>query len=444
MQSPQSSGLASHGIGLTIHPLRGLVLEEVHARPFEVLSAPLRVSHLALMTGLDAGVVEQERRHLATLCAGFGIAPPRPDVSHFSADLGAFRLRWERHQEFSTYTFYRPGAHEIPFEEPAVEVVPREWLAELPGELLVAVHLVLQRRDDEDCKLPRLEQLLGTGVLAGSEVASGDAAVWSDFRAHGDGFSRLLVQDRGLAPRRAGRLVQRLLEIETYRLMALLAFPLARQANAELARLESALERLTERLTESAGLEDEQALLTELSVLASQVEQLNARTSFRLSAARAYDALLSRRLENLRETRMGDLQTLAKFMERRLTPAMRTCESVSARQEALARRVARAANLLRTRVDVALEAQNRDLLASMNRRTDMQLRLQQTVEGLSVVVLSYYAVGLLSYLAKGAKAAGLPVPVEVGVGLAVPLTVAAVWLGLRALHRRLRSREPAH
>lgn len=420
-----------------VHPLRELVLAEVHARPFEILNAPLRVSHLALLGGTDAAAAAVERAHLAALCRTFNLAGPGPDSSHFSADFGDFRLRWERHQEFSTYTFYRRGSARAAFDEPAVAVVPPEWLWELPGELLAAVHLVLQPLDAAPAGLADIERVFGTDALAGSTVADGAAAVWSDFRPHDDGYCRFLVEDRSLAPRRAGRLVQRLLEIETYRLMALLAFPLAREAGPQLARMEAWLERLTERLTESVSIEDEQALLAELSELASQVERLNARTSFRLSAARAYHDLVSRRIENLREQRLGDLQTLGKFMERRLTPAMRTCESVSVRQDGLARRVARAANLLRTRVDVALEAQNRDLLASMNRRADMQLRLQQTVEGLSVVVLSYYTVGLLGYLAKAAKAAGLPVAVDLGVGLAVPAVVGGMWLSLRALRRRL-------
>src|SRR3546814_18423991 len=59
-----------------------------------------------------------------------------------------------------------------------------------------------------------------------------------------------------------------------------------------------------------------------------------------------------------------------------------------------------ASNLLRTRVDIELEAQNRDVLMSMNRRARLQLRLQETVEGLSVVAISYYVVGLVGYAAK--------------------------------------------
>lgn len=424
-------------IAASEHPLRETVLQEVHARPYETLHGPLRISHFALVTGPDGALAEQEHRHLKALCASRGVAPPAVEASYFSQDMGGYRLRWERHQEFTTYTVFRPGSAARPFADPALALLPGDWLAGVPGQLLAATHLVLER-PARPRSVPALEQLFGADSLAGSEVARGAARSFTDFQLHADGCSRILVEDQTLAPRQAGRLVQRLLEIETYRLMALLAFPLARSLIPQMAQIEQELEQLTDRIVEAQTLENEQALLQSLSGLAAQAERLNARSSFRLSAARAYDQLIEQRVASLREQRVHDLQTIGKFLERRLDPAMRTCASVARRQDALARRVSRTANLLRTRVDVALEAQNRDLLASMNRRTRMQLRLQETVEGLSVVVLSYYAVGLLSYLLKGAKAAGLPaVPVELGTGLAVPLVVGSVWLGMRMIRRRL-------
>jgi uncharacterized membrane-anchored protein len=79
---------------------------------------------------------------------------------------------------------------------------------------------------------------------------------------------------------------------------------------------------------------------------------------------------------------------------RRFAPAMRTVNSAERQLEAMADRSIRAGNLLRTRVDVDRSAQNQRLLASMDSRAGMQLRLQRTVEGLSVVAISYYAVSL--------------------------------------------------
>lgn len=424
-------------IGGQEHPLRATVLAEVHARPYEMLQGPLRVSHLALVTGPDGTLTQTEHDHLEELCRLHGVQPPAPGVSHFSQDLGPLRLRWERHQEFSTYTFFCPGAESEPFKEPAITLLPAEWLARLPGQLLAATHLVLEQQGAEPRTLQTLEECFIADSLAGSEVARGAARAFTDFRLHHDGFTRMLVEDRSLAPRRAGRLVQRLLEIETYRLMALLAFPLARQIGPEMARLEQALESLTSRMIESRRLDDDQMLLQSLSELAARVEQLMAQSSFRLSAAQAYDQLIEQRIERLREQRIHDLQTMGNFLERRLAPAMRTCASVAQRLEALARRVSRTANLLRTRVDVALEAQNRDLLSAMNQRTQLQLRLQETVEGLSVVVLSYYVIGLLAYVAKGTNAAGfLTLPVDLGLGLAVPVVVGSIWVAMRILRRR--------
>ena len=421
--------------GLRDHPLRATVSNEVHARPFETIQAPVRASHLALLSGADAAAAERE--HVAQLCRQCGAAPPPPGADYHSAQLGALRLRWERHTEFSTYTFFCHGVANNPLTEPALDQVPVAWLQGLPGELLVGVHLAVESAQTPVRPVAQVLALFGADHMAGSYVGDGSAVVWTDFRLQADGFGRILVQDVRLGERQAGRLIQRLLELETYRLMALLAFPLAREVGPELARLDQALHQLTDRMIGSSGLEDQQVLLDELSVLASRVEQINARTSYRLGAARAYYDLVQRRIDSLKEQKIQDLQPIGKFMERRLAPAMSTCESVGERQELLAQRVMRAGNLLRTRVDVALEAQNRDLLESMNGRAKMQLRLQQTVEGLSVVVLSYYAMGLLGYALKAGQAAGLPLRADITLGLAVPLVVGGIWLAMRWLHHRI-------
>ncbi len=418
------------------HPHREQIVTELHARPFESIASPVRASHIAM----HGGDPHLERLHVAALCQQHGSAGPADDSDYLSQDLGPYRLRWERHTEFSTYTFFAVGApcdRSQPFADPALQAVPQDWLEALPGHLVAAAHLTLCDASETNGGPPDISAIFGHDHVAGSLVADGLASVYTDFRQQADGHTQVLIDDHGLAPRRAGRLIQRLLEIETYRLMALLALPLARDATRHLTQLDRDLESITQQMTESTGLEDEQRLLDRISALSANLERTVAANSFRLSAARAYHALVNRRIDTLREERLPELQTIAEFLQRRFNPAMRTCESVDDRQEVLSRRVSRAANLLRTRVDVALEAQNRDLLASMNRRTDLQLRLQQTVEGLSVVVLSYYGSGLLAYLYKGAHAAGAPINVDLAMGLSIPLVVLTVWLGIRFMRRRL-------
>ena len=219
--------------------------------------------------------------------------------------------------------------------------------------------------------------------------------------------------------------------------------PIAREIGPRLTRIDKALGELTDQMHRLSSLEDERSLLKRLIVLSSEIEGLTAGVSYRFSAARAYYALVGERIADLRETRAEGFQTVREFMERRLAPGMRTCESVVARQQALTDRANRAANLLRTRVDIELEGQNRDLLASMNRRAHLQLRLQQTVEGLSVAAITYYLVSLAGYAFKAVDAAGIPVDVDIGRALSIPVIAALVWMGVRRLRRSLDAAEKA-
>lgn len=428
--------------GLRDHPLRAALNAEVHSRPFASLQSPQRISHLALLSG--EGAAERERRHVAELCESRGVAGPPPGTNHFYCELGAFRLKWERHTEFSTYTFFVAGPFgDGPFAGRALDPVPRQWITGLPGDLLVGVHLELLAVSAPEPDAAALQATFGHDSINGSLVTGGAAAVWMDFRVQDDGFARILLRDISLKPRQAGRLVQRLLEIETYRMMALLAFPAAKRHSAGLASIGERLTAITGQLTGIEDMDAERRLLDALMALASEIEDVAAATNYRFSAARAYYALVLRRVEELREQRVEGLQTLSEFVDRRLAPAMRTCEAVAERLETLSRRVARASQLLRARVDIQLEAQNRDLLESMNRRVRLQLRLQQTVEGLSVAAITYYLASLVGYLAKGAKAFGIALDPEVATAAAIPLLALAVWFGLRRLHRVVKREDAA-
>ena len=431
----QSQDQARRGRLPAEHPLRRSLHDEVHARPFEPMTAPLRLSHLAVLTGEDkAG---QERVHLAALCRRFGVEAPAPDATQVFVDLGGFRLRWERHTEFSTYGFIVEGGFEEAFSDPIINRVPADWLEALPGQVIVALHVAVEGRDAPRRSVSEVDALFGSEALAGSRMSSDAAAGWTDFRICEDGFSRIFVQDYAMGPRRTGRLIRRLLELETYRMMALLAFTPAREAGPALSRIGGRLTDITAAMADSPDNSQDRKLLDELSGLAAELERIGARLAYRLGAMRAYNALVDQRLEEIRENRLEGLQTIAEFLSRRYVPAIRTCESVQLRLDQLTLRVTRASEMLRTRVDVHLEAQNRDLLASMDRRAKLQLRLQETVEGLSVAAISYYVIGLIGYLAKGMKVAGAPVPPDLVTGAAIPLVVLLVWFGMRRMRRRL-------
>jgi uncharacterized membrane-anchored protein len=425
------------------HPLRESLINELHARPYEALQPPVRASHLAVVTGESVETAREQHAHFVRLCARYDVAPPAESAKHFVQSLGPFRVRWERHTEFSTYTFLRGGPFSEPFVDPVINLVPRDWLQAIPGKVLVATHLALEDRDAQERDTETLSRLFNHHSLIGCRIAGGNAMVWTDLRFDENGFTRFLLRDINLHDRQAGRSVQRLLEIHTYSTMALLALPLAQEAIPRIGRSEVALSKITQALGVVRNLSDERALLAEITALAVDVERLQATTSYRFSACRAYYELVLTRVTELREQRVDGYQRLSVFLDRRLGPAMRTCESVRKRQEALGAHVVRASNLLRTRVDVALESQNQDLLQSMNRRAQLQLRLQATVEGLSVAAISYYVVGLIGDAAKALESFGLSPDPDLVMGVAIPFVVGIVWRGVRHVRRiAIRDNQP--
>jgi len=409
------------------HPLRGELNDEVHARPSDSLRAPLRISYLALLTQPTAR--EDEWLHLGGLLQHFGAQPLGPPANHYSGDLGPFSLRFERHSEFTRYTFTVPGDFEDPFALPALAAVPPEWVAKLKGELIVASHGAILPAGPHPPPEMLGARYFDGNVLVGSRVGDDAAVLLTDFRVRADGFSRFLILDQMLTPRQAGRLVQRILEIDTYRRRALLARPIARELAPLLAKYEQELSQVTTVL-ESADTDDEATLLDRLTRLEAHIESREAENHFRFSAANAYYGLVQRRIAELREVRIKGLQTFSDFTERRLAPAMNTCRAVSSRQESLSAHVARANELLATRVDITRERQNQALLESMNRRAKAQFKLQQTVEGLSIAAITYYVVGLIGYVAKGFKALGWHVDYEIVQAISIPVVIVVTAFGI--------------
>ncbi|WP_295644553.1 DUF3422 family protein [uncultured Methylibium sp.] len=418
------------------HPLRTSLHNEVHARPYERMQAPLTISHLAFVCGLEQQAAD--RAHLEALLRDHHLPLPAPGASHLGIDLPGCRLRWERHTEFVSYTVWRSLRPDEGVDAaPAYRSLPADWLAAVPGELLVATNVQVLLPGDEPLR-QTAERWLDAESLVGSDIADGDLQIFSDFRLHPDGYGRWLVglHNPAATPRRLGRYLQRLLEIDTYRMMALLGLPAAREVARRLDELERQLAGLADAGHGGSGSE-EAALLDALTRLAREVEGAYARHHGRFSASSAYFDLVEQRIDELREVRVEGLQTIREFIDRRLKPAVTTTLWASRRLGALSERVSRASGLLRTRVETLQQEHTRELLSTMNARQHLQLRLQAAVEGLSVAAITYYGVGLVGYLAKGAHALHLPVPVEAVMALAVPAIAVGAWLSMRRLRRRI-------
>lgn len=409
------------------HDQRQILNAELHARPPESIEVPQRISFIALMTQADRA---PDIAALTDLVKGFNGPLPSPDQTHYSADLGPFRVKWERHTEFLRYKFFAPGSDERAFEKPALSLVPKDWLDTLPGHVMAANHAVLLPMPADGIRVERIaDEYFDGNALVGSTTSGGKGLALTDFRIRDDGFGRVMIFDDGLTPRQMGRLLQRIMEIDTYRMMALLTLPVARSLSPFLNHAESELLGIMAEM-QNAKEEDEPLLFDRITRLESQIENRNSDTLYRFSAATAYADLVEQRIEELREGRIEGLQTFREFNDRRFAPAMATCRVASSRLQALSERVARTTILLSTRVNVTREKQNQSVLKSMDRRANLQLRLQQTVEGLSVAAISYYIVGLVGYGAKGFKAYGFNFDLDVVTASSIPVVVLLVAFGL--------------
>lgn len=420
------------------HPSRYALVNELHARPFPALEVPCQALYVAIKEPFDAANRDRarDRAHLLALLDRHGAPHPGPEATHFSTRLGKADLKWESHTEFVTYSAFTRGLSARPFDPAGTEILPGDWLSNAPGRRIAAVMVRVEPMPDDLGEITaKLDDWFVPESLAASSVVDEAAIIAGDFQIDPAGQMRFAVFVRpGTGPRRVGRIVQRLCEIETYRAMSMLGLGRARELTARLNPLEPQLAALVAALSDDhTGAE---ATLHELLSISAELESLATRHSFRFGATGAYEAIVNQRVEVLRETRLLGRQTFGEFMRRRYDPAIRTVKSAERRLEQMSARAERAGELLRTRVDVERSAQNQNLLASMDRRADLALRLQHTVEGLSVVAISYYAVSLASY-ALLPLAEALHLPKSILTAALVPLIIGAVWLMIRRIRRTI-------
>lgn len=420
------------------HPLRYELANELHARPSPRLSAPATCVFVAFKEPRDAANRDRSRdvEHLAQLTSRHGGPRPDPEGSHYQGRLGRHDLRWESHTEFVTYMATVPGLPIRPFDPGAASIFPQEWQAAAPGKRVAAVMVQIDVLPDDPAEaLARIGDWYARDSLAAVWVLEEAAMIAGDFRIDSAGWMRFSIFVRpDVGEGRVGRILHRVVELETYRAMSMLGLGRARGLSRHLNELEPRLSAIVEGMTDEQR--PPELVLHDLLKITAELETQAVQHSFRFGATAAYEAIVMDRIDALRESRFHGRQMLTEFMRRRYKPAMRTVKSAELRMKAVLDRAERAGELLRTRVDVQRSAQNQELLSRMDRRADLQLRLQHTVEGLSVVAISYYAVGLLSY-ALAPVAAQLGLDKSILVAALTPVAVLVVWWGMRRVRRSL-------
>jgi len=422
---------------ITDHPLRYELANELHARPFPTLDAPCRAAYLAIKrtdnaAGRDRGA---DLAHLKALLDHYDAPHPEAGATHFFGKIGDHLLKWESHTEFVTYTIFGEGTAAEPFDARTFSLFPDAWLLKAPGARMTSALIRVEQQAGDKGIAKKLSEWFVAESVAVSRVLDDDAVVAGDFRIDAAGHMRFAVFARPqTGERRTGRIVQRLCEIETYKAMSMLGFSRSRGLGRTLGELDVRLSALTDALSSAPA--QTEATLGSLLQVSGELEALTAKSTFRFGATAAYEKIVNQRIAVLRETRFEGRQTFGEFMMRRFDPAMRTVASTKERLDKMADRAIRASDLLRTRVDVERSGENKALLESMDRRADLQLRLQKTVEGLSIVAISYYALNLAANMA-------LPIGLAVGLGstgtkaLLTPIVIGLVWMMVSKLRKSL-------
>ncbi len=423
-------------IEYNLHPQRDALYNELHLRPFYELESPQQITHIAACCS-DPTELEQAHQLLCDLCNRYDISPPQAKSVTFHQDFGDFVINWERHIEFYAITIMVPAPMSgKPFEQTAIDMLPADWMRQLPGEIIAAFHLIIDNQQLNYDTNTLSHAFEGHSTIHSSAYC-GKAQIYTAFKLHGDGYGRFIINNIGISSAQTGRLTRRLLDLETYRLLSLLSLPIAKRIAPQLLDMDK---QLAEILTVVAALDktdSERQLLEKLTTIEAQLETYRAETTHRFSATRAYHQLVKDRLDRINEEKIDEHISIGEFVNRRLNPALRTCESIQKWMEDLSKRIERASDLMRTRVNLNLQEQNRSQLIAINRRSRLQFRLQETVEGLSIAAISYYAIGLLAYLFKGLPLEQWGLDKNVLLAGSIPVVLISIWGITRRIKHRL-------
>lgn len=417
-------------MSFTEHPLRRWAVDEMRLRRFAPVSTHCDIYQAVRL--IDADERAQEDHWLLNDRPAFGDWSLAARHGSGQTKSGIYFL-WERHTEASTLTLILPD--DAP---PGVRAPYIKWLEQWPGAVVRATRIfVVPNTQNIEISLKKLgisdQEMVCCDINAGLRV-------WSDFGILEDGYGRLLVTAGDIEDGERGRIIQRVQELGNYRNLALLGFPTVQKYGPQVDKLEQRLSEHAKRV--ALADEDDETLVNQLADLSSELEVIRSATSFRLSATAAYAEVAADRLAALDIKHVANYQSLTDFNERRLVPASRTCSVFRQRLSHIAERISGVMHTLDVRIDIRIKAQNLGVMQSMERSTQLQLRLQTLVEGLSVIAAAYYLIGLIAYVAKGIAALPSGPSSEIFIGaITLPIILLIFLFVQRLRHKVLKETE---
>jgi uncharacterized membrane-anchored protein len=215
------------------HSLFDTLVTEFHSRRFPRVKGSVTLSQVTILH--SKSTKSDQITHLQSLANIYQVSQPNDETDCYYQNLGELDVRWEYHTEFSTYTFIRSNNNEYPFQCSAWSILPSGWCTSIPGLLIAATHIDIQSALPSD---PKLQQIFAGHAMAASLITEKNAQVWTTFKPASDNFDRILVVNHNLNGSQTGRSLRCLLEISSYRMMALLSFPLAKRLLPTIATME--------------------------------------------------------------------------------------------------------------------------------------------------------------------------------------------------------------
>ena len=422
------------------HPLRHELLEEIHARSFSDFPGRGRlIRYVYLTPDGDQPLLDYVNTYLSS--KGQPIA--KPNMKFLRIDFDDFALRLERHTEFMTISFIQkglakgtglaPGA----FDPSALPHLPFDWISQVPCDVFHAIWLEIGGKASSKLSQQDAQDILSSRSAPGNTVSHGLAQLHLSFDRDENSFTRAVLFNNNFVASRLGRFIQRIVELETYRFLAMMGLSAVKEYNPTLNEMNKSLNSLTQDIAKTIKAPDPnmRLLLTKLTKISATLEHTNAATSFRMAATKAYSDLFLARLQSLQLGYLEGHQGLVGFTDRRMMPAMQTCEAFSTHLERTTNRATRAGQLIQTETESTIQEQNRDLLVSMDKRAQAQLKLQQAVEGFSIAALTYYGVGLIGFMAKALPLEVAGIDHDTLKAIAVPIVGIAVWRIVRRAGR---------
>lgn len=433
--------------------VRREIIEELHKDFHSLtkgrLSCPAHIHHVSYLIDDEEHSTVGIENEIKCLVGGMKIDP---DTIIKGDSYGAgcrtldngdiYILRWEIHSEYYNYQFwYLPADREkcLSFGELETEIptLPVCFL----GTKVTALDIIIT--DDPAYSKPeRIQELLGDTIYA-NRVMGTDIRIMTNYRPDKRNRERYLVTtgNEAVLMDRIEQVVENIGQTENYYHLLLLPLPDYFTKLNTVGIIEKRVAERTERITatmETAAGEDMEVWLKDLTSELSQIHNLNERLRHRFSATFHYDKLYNRALDDWHAEPLEHYEPLRNVLNRKTEMITDDYHRLIQRVDASEKSIADLISVLRTRIDLILQRQNLEMLEGMHATAKHQVKLQETVEGLSIIVISYYLTGLAGYVFKAMeKAWGLNSSLATGifVPIAILFSLFMTWKFKKAMER---------